>query len=100
MTVLDWILDSDHSIRWQALGDLDDAPADLVAAERARVATEGWGARMLALQGEDGQWEGGAYFPARSEDSEDRDRSDDSDHSEGRRRPALDRHGLQSPAAA
>jgi hypothetical protein len=38
-----------------------------VAAERARVATEetGWGARLLALQGEDGQWEGGALFPAR-----------------------------------
>jgi hypothetical protein len=30
------------------------------------VATEGWGARLLALQGEDGQWAGGACFPARS----------------------------------
>jgi hypothetical protein len=34
-----------------------------VAAERARVATEGWGARLLALQGADGQWDGGACFP-------------------------------------
>ncbi len=40
------------------------APADVVAAERARVATEGWGCRLLALQGEDGQWAGGACFPA------------------------------------
>ena len=39
-------------------------------AERARVATEGWGARLLALQGDDGQWDGGTYFPARVEDSE------------------------------
>lgn len=65
MTVLDWLLDSDPAIRWQVLRDLADAPADVVAAERARVATEGWGARILALQGEDGQWEGGALFPAR-----------------------------------
>jgi hypothetical protein len=64
VTVLDWLLDSDPSIRWQALRDLADAPAEVVAAERARVATEGWGARLLALQGEDGQWAGGACFPA------------------------------------
>jgi hypothetical protein len=64
MTVIDWLLDSDPAIRWQVLRDLVHAPADVVAAERARVATEGWGARLLALQGEDGQWEGGACFPA------------------------------------
>ncbi|MBA2559378.1 MAG: hypothetical protein H0V07_05725 [Propionibacteriales bacterium] len=64
MTVLDWLLESDPSIRWQALRDLAGAPADVVTAERARVATEGWGARLLALRGEDGQWEGGALFPA------------------------------------
>jgi hypothetical protein len=65
VTVLDWLLDSDPAIRWQVLRDLADAPVELVATERARVATEGWGARLLALQGEDGQWEGGALFPAR-----------------------------------
>ncbi len=66
MTVLDWLLDSDPAIRWQVLRDLVHAPAEVVAAERARVATEGWGARLLALQGDDGQWAGGACFPARS----------------------------------
>jgi hypothetical protein len=66
MTVLDWLLDSDRAIRWQVLRDLVRAPAAVVAAERARVATEGWGARLLGLQGEDGQWAGGACFPARS----------------------------------
>jgi hypothetical protein len=64
VTVLDWLLDSDPAIRWQVLRDLVHAPAEVVAAERARVATEGWGARLLALQGEDGQWAGGACFPA------------------------------------
>lgn len=70
MAVLDWLLDSDPSIRWQTLRDLVDAPVEVVAAERARVATEGWGARLLALQGEDGQWDGGALFPSLSAHSE------------------------------
>src|SRR5579859_2618587 len=61
---MEWLLDSDPAIRWQVLRDLADAPAEQIAAERARVATEGWGARLLALQGADGQWEGGALFPA------------------------------------
>ncbi|HET7226327.1 MAG TPA: hypothetical protein VFK69_11510 [Candidatus Eisenbacteria bacterium] len=64
MTVRDWLLDSDPAIRWQVLHDLVHAPAEAVAAERARVAVEGWGARLLALQGADGQWAGGACFPA------------------------------------
>ena len=64
VTALDWLLDSDPAIRWQVLRDLADAPAEVVARERTRVAAEGWGARLLALQGEDGQWAGGALFPA------------------------------------
>ena len=71
MAPLDWLLDSDPAIRWQVLRDLADAPAERAAAERARVATEGWGGRLLALQGEDGQWEGGALFPARRAGSDD-----------------------------
>jgi hypothetical protein len=66
MNVEDWLLDSDSAIRWQVLRDLVHATADVVAAERARVATDGWGARLLALQDSDGQWAGGACFPARS----------------------------------
>ena len=34
MTVLDWLLDSDPAIRWQALRDLADAPPEVVAVER------------------------------------------------------------------
>ncbi len=57
-TVRDWLLDSDPSIRWQVMRDLLDEPGEVVAAERAKVATEGWGARLLALQGADGRWAG------------------------------------------
>src|SRR5215471_5338570 len=61
VTVLDWLLDSDPSVRWQVMRDLADAPADAVAAERARVATKGAGARLLALQSPDGRWGGAAW---------------------------------------
>ncbi len=64
MNVVAWLLESDPAIRWQVMRDLLDAPADEVAAERARVATEGWGERLLDLQGADGLWAGGAHFPA------------------------------------
>ena len=61
MTVVDWLLDSDPSIRWQVMRDLTDAPADEVAAERARVAREGAGGQLLALQAADGRWGGAAW---------------------------------------
>jgi hypothetical protein len=56
MTVENWLLASDPSIRWQAMRDLLDMPSDVVAAERARVAKEGWGATLLAPQRPDGHW--------------------------------------------
>lgn len=56
MNVLEWLLDSDPSIRWQVMRDLTDEPAEVIAAERSRVATEGWGARLLSLQDPEGQW--------------------------------------------
>ena len=61
MTVLDWLLESDPSIRWQVMRDLTNALADEVAAERARVATVGAGAGLLALQAADGRWGGVAW---------------------------------------
>ena len=64
MDVLEWLLEGDPAIRWQVLRDLTGAPAEEVAAERARVAHEGWGARLLALEDPDGLWAGGACFPA------------------------------------
>jgi hypothetical protein len=68
MDAIDWLLDSDPAIRWQVLRDLTDAPRDQVARERSRVATEGWGACLLALQQPDGKWPGStpdsADFPS------------------------------------
>ena len=60
-SVIQWLLDSDPSIRWQVMRDLTGAPTDEVAAERKRVATEGAGARLLALQSPDGRWGGAAW---------------------------------------
>src|SRR5262249_11757613 len=60
-SVIRWLLDSDPSIRWQVMRDLTHALAEEVAAERARVATEGTGARLLALQAPDGRWGGAAW---------------------------------------
>src|SRR5215203_1415660 len=51
---VEWLLASDPAIRWQALRDIVGAPADVAGAERARVATEGWGAALLATQKPDG----------------------------------------------
>jgi hypothetical protein len=64
MRVVDWLLDGDPAIRGQVLADLMDAPAGEVAAERARVEHDGWGARLLAVEDPDGLWAGGACFPA------------------------------------
>jgi len=59
-----WLLDADPALRWQVERDLLGEPPAVWEATRARVATEGFGARLLALQDDDGQWAGGAYFPA------------------------------------
>jgi hypothetical protein len=62
--VLDWLIDSDPAVRWQVERDLAGAPPEVWQATRARVATEGFGASLLAKQDADGQWAGGAFFPA------------------------------------
>ena len=59
--VMAWLLDSDPSIRWQVMRDLLRESDGAVARERARVAFEGWGARLLDLQAADGHWGGGPY---------------------------------------
>src|SRR4051812_35256443 len=64
MDVIEWLLEGDPAIRWQVMRDLTDASAEEVAAERARVEHDGWGARLLALEDPDGLWAGGAYTPA------------------------------------
>ena len=62
-SVINWLLYSDPSIRWQVLRDLTNAPAEVIAAERSRVSSEGWGARLLNQQRSDGQWGDGNATP-------------------------------------
>ena len=56
MNPIDWLLDSDPAIRWQAMRDLTDAAASAITAERSRVTREGLGAAILAHQQPDGSW--------------------------------------------
>jgi hypothetical protein len=60
---IEWMLEGDAAVRWQVLRDLLDAPDDVVAGEQARVATTGWGARLLALQDPEGTWAHALYSP-------------------------------------
>ena len=61
--LVDWLMDADPALRWQVERDLVHASESQWRDTRARVAAEGFGARLLALQDLDGQWAGGAYFP-------------------------------------
>ena len=62
MTVIDWLLDSDPAIRWQVMRDLTArAGGSSSPPSGRRIATEGWGARLLALQAPDGRWAGQAW---------------------------------------
>lgn len=66
---IEWLLAGDPAIRWQTLRDLVGAPGPTVERERARIAREGWGARLLEKQDPGGAWEagksgdGGLYTP-------------------------------------
>jgi hypothetical protein len=62
-SIIEWLLDSDPSLAWQVERDLIRAPDEVWQATRSRVSAEGFGARLIALQDPDGQWDGGAYFP-------------------------------------
>jgi len=63
-SVIGWLADSDPSIRWQVMRDLLDVQEPEWRAERAKVETAGWGARLLSHEDEDGQWAGGAFLPS------------------------------------
>ena len=60
--LLKWLLDSDPAIRWQVMRDLTDAAPDAIAAERSRIASEGWGAELIARQSASGDWGGGHHW--------------------------------------
>src|ERR1043165_7704941 len=56
--VLKWLLESDPAIRWQVMSGLTRESPGAIAGERSRIATEGWGARLLAQQSANGYWGG------------------------------------------
>jgi hypothetical protein len=62
--LLEWMLTSDPALRWQVERDLAGLSPEVWRATRDRIATEGFGAELLAHQDADGQWAGGAFFPA------------------------------------
>lgn len=61
--VLRWLLAGDVAVRWQVVEDVVRGPATEALELRRRVASEGWGARLLSLQDDDGTWGGGLYNP-------------------------------------
>jgi len=64
---IEWMLDSDPALKWQVERDILGLPESQWQKTRARTVTEGFAAKLLALQDEDGQWAGGAYFPTRED---------------------------------
>ena len=61
--ILNWLLSGDPSIRWQAERDLLHVSVKKMEEDRKRIAKEGWGAKLLALQEPNGHWGGGMYTP-------------------------------------
>ena len=58
--VLDWLRAGDPSVAYMAARDLLDEDRPNL---RALIATEGWGAALLAARHADGHWGRGFYFP-------------------------------------
>jgi hypothetical protein len=59
--IIEWLLEGDPSIRWQVMRDIIGSSKEAVAKERARIAREGWGAKLLSYQGPSGRWAGQLY---------------------------------------
>ncbi|RQW79581.1 MAG: hypothetical protein EHM79_20580, partial [Geobacter sp.] len=59
--IVEWLLDSDPSIRWQVMRDVCSSSENEWQRERDRIGQEGWGKRILDLQGNDGLWNGSLY---------------------------------------
>lgn len=62
-SAVDWLLQGDPSVAWQTQRDLLLLPEPEWAPTRLRVGQEGWGRRLIDLQGADDKWAGGLYQP-------------------------------------
>ena len=63
-SVVQWLLDADPALRWQIERDITGAPGHVWEHTKSRVPHEGWGSYVMSQQDPDGQWAGGAHFPA------------------------------------
>jgi len=63
MIVINWLLAGDVTIQYQVHRDLIDSDQTTVKKLQERIASEGWGARYLALQNANGHWGRGYYQP-------------------------------------
>ncbi len=62
-SVVDWLLQGDPAVRWQVHADLLDSDEEMIRKERKKVTTEGWGAKLLERQDEEGTWARALYSP-------------------------------------
>lgn len=60
---VDWLLEGDPSVVWQAEKHLLEETERVWGATRSRIANEGWGRQLLDLQDSSGTWAGGLYQP-------------------------------------
>ncbi|MHA1672393.1 MAG: hypothetical protein ACTSYI_02085 [Promethearchaeota archaeon] len=58
-----WLLGGDPAIRWQVQKDLLGLPEEKYLQEQQKIATEGWGKRLLECQDQAGTWAKGLYSP-------------------------------------
>jgi hypothetical protein len=61
--VIEWLMRGDPAVRWQTMRDVLGVGEAAWKRERRRVATEGWGSRLLSLRDPGGTWGGGIYGP-------------------------------------
>jgi len=62
-SIIEWLLKGDPSIRWQVQQDLLNENKKTVWESRRKIASEGWGERLLRLQDENDMWSGKLYSP-------------------------------------
>ncbi len=60
---IDWLLTGDVAIQYQTQRDLLGSCNERLNKLKSRIASEGWGARILNLQNDDGHWGQGFYKP-------------------------------------
>ncbi len=59
--VIDWLMQGDPVIRWQAMRDLSHLPAEAWEAERHRTVEHGWCAQFIEGLRPDGTWSDGRW---------------------------------------